>query len=71
MPATLGLHQPAGKTLLHERIRGKERAYASKMLVLGGKALYKFASVRQRVGGWRAHVKTAATEEPIAGQPAT
>jgi hypothetical protein len=32
----------------------KGRAYASEMLVQGGKALYKVAIVRQGVRGWRA-----------------
>jgi hypothetical protein len=42
-PATLGLHQPTGKTLLHERIRGRGKAYALQMPVQGEKALYKVA----------------------------
>jgi hypothetical protein len=32
-----------GKLLLHERIRGKQEAYALNMLVQGEKALYKAA----------------------------
>jgi hypothetical protein len=51
--------------------KAKRRGYASKMLVQGEKALYKVASVRQRARRWRGHIKTAATEEPAAGQPAT
>jgi hypothetical protein len=49
----------------------EQRAYASKVPVKGERALYKVASVRQRVRRWRAHVKTAATEEPTAGQSNT
>jgi hypothetical protein len=45
----------------------ERRAYASEMPVQGGKALYKVAIVRQRTRGRRAHIKTAATEEPAAG----
>jgi hypothetical protein len=70
MPATFGLHQPTGKTLLHERIRGRAEGIASKMPVQGENALYKVASVIQRARGRRAHVKTMATEEPAARQPA-
>jgi hypothetical protein len=32
-----------GKPLLHERIRGRQEAYAPNMLVQGEKALYKAA----------------------------
>jgi hypothetical protein len=49
----------------------ERRAYASEMPVKGEKALYKVVIVRQRVRGLRAHAKTAATEEPAAGQPGT
>jgi hypothetical protein len=49
----------------------KWRGYALKMLVQGEKALYKVASVRQRARRRRGHIKTVATEEPAAGQPAT
>jgi hypothetical protein len=49
----------------------EQRAYATKMLVQGGKELYKVSIVKQRVRGWRAYIKTMATEEPAVGQPNT
>jgi hypothetical protein len=49
----------------------ERRAYASQMLVQGGKALCNVAIVRQGVRGWRGHAKTTAAEEPAAGQPTT
>jgi hypothetical protein len=49
----------------------EHRAYASEMLVQGRKALYKVAIVRQGSQRAGAHAKTAATEEPAAGQPDT
>jgi hypothetical protein len=48
-----------------------EEAYALKMPVLGTKALYKVASAQTEGRGWWAHLKTAAMEEPAAGQPDT
>jgi hypothetical protein len=42
-PAMLGLHQPTGKTLLHERIRGRAGGICSKDAGPRGKALYKVA----------------------------
>jgi hypothetical protein len=53
-PATLGLHQPAGKPLLHERIQGRTGGICPKMLVQWIKALYKVACVQakgQRTAG--------------------
>jgi hypothetical protein len=70
-PATPGLHQSTGRSLLHERIRGRAQGICLGDADQGRKALYKVAIVRQgsqRVG---AHAKTAATEEPTAGQPDT
>jgi hypothetical protein len=67
-PATLGLHQPTGRSLLHERIRGRAEGICLGEAGPRGKALYKVASIRQRVKRWWAHIKTAATREPAAGQ---
>jgi hypothetical protein len=53
-PAMLGLHQPTGKPLLHERIQGRQEAYAPNMPVQGGKALYKAVCAQtegQRMAG--------------------
>jgi hypothetical protein len=58
-----------GKPLLHERIRGRQEAYALNMLVQGEKTLYKASCTQtegQEDGG--AHVKTTTTEKPAAGQ---
>jgi hypothetical protein len=46
MLAMLGLHQPTGRTLLHERIRGRQEAYAPNMPVQRGKALCKAACAK-------------------------
>jgi hypothetical protein len=67
-PATLGLHQPTGRSLLHERIRGRAEGICLGDASPRGKALYKVVSVGQRVRRWWAHVKTAAMGEPAAGQ---
>jgi hypothetical protein len=48
----------------------KQRGYASKMPIQGEKALYKVAIIRHRARGQRGHVKTTATEEPAAVEPA-
>jgi hypothetical protein len=70
-PATLGLHQPTGRSLLHERIRGRAEGICLGDAGLRGKALYKVVSVEQGVRRWQAHVKTTAMGEPVAGQPDT
>jgi hypothetical protein len=70
-PATLGLHPSTGKSLLHERIQGRTEGICLRDAGPRRKALYKVASIGQRVRGWQAHIKTAATGEPVAGQPDT
>jgi hypothetical protein len=49
----------------------EQRAYASEMPVQGERHFIKLPSSDKRVRGLRAHAKTAATEEPAAGQPDT
>jgi hypothetical protein len=60
-----------GKPLLHERIQGRQEAYALNILVQGENVLYKAACAQTKGQRMVAHIKTAATEEPIARQPDT
>jgi hypothetical protein len=72
MQATSGLHQPASKSLPHERIRGKREGICLPDAgPKGEKALYKVQSSDKDRGGPKDHAEDAATEEPVAGQPAT
>jgi hypothetical protein len=70
--ATSGLHQPASKSLPHERIRGKREGICLPDAdPKGEKALYKGPLSDEDRGGPEDHAEDAATEEPAAGQPAT
>jgi hypothetical protein len=70
--ATTKLHQPASKSLPHERIRGKREGICLQDAgPKGEKALYKVQSSEEDRGGPEDHAEGAATEEPAVGQPTT
>jgi hypothetical protein len=70
--ATSRLHQPARKSLPHERIRGKREGICPPDVgPRGEKALYKVLSSDEDRGGPEDHAEDAATEEPAAREPAT
>jgi hypothetical protein len=59
MQATSRLHQPASRSLSHERIRGKREGICLQDAgPRGEKALYKVATVKQGVKGQRIMPKT-------------
>jgi hypothetical protein len=71
-PAMLSLHQPMGKPLLHERIQGRQEAYAPNMLVQGGKALYKVACAQtegQRTAGPTSRPQPRRSRQPGSWTP--
>jgi hypothetical protein len=71
-PATLSLHQPTCKPLLHERIRGRHEAYAPNMLVQGEKALYKAACTQtegQRMAGPTSRPQPQTSQQPGSRTP--
>jgi hypothetical protein len=68
MPATLGLHQPTGNTLLHERIQSRGGGICSRDASPRDKGtLYSGLRLDRGPEDSRAHLKTAAMEEPAAG----
>jgi hypothetical protein len=70
--ATSRIHQPASKSLPHERIRGKREGICLPDASLRGKRRFiKCHRQTKTEEGPEDHAKDAATEEPAAGQPAT
>jgi hypothetical protein len=71
-PATPGLHQPASRSLPHERIRGKREGICLPDAgPRGERRFIKLLLSGQGPGGPEDHAKEAATEEPAAGQTTT